>query len=63
MVGFDLGSLFTPEPLRAVRVLFSPMVSGWASRRLGRRAVGKGCPGCIPETVRCWKLILGRDIG
>ena len=23
-------SLFTPEPLRAVWVLFSPMVSGWA---------------------------------
>ena len=22
--------LFTPQPLRAVRVLFSPMVSGWA---------------------------------
>ena len=21
---------FTPQPLRAVRVLFSPMVSGWA---------------------------------
>ena len=27
----------------------------------GRRE--KGCPGCISETVRCRKLILGRDIG
>ena len=25
-----LFSIFTPQPLRAVRVLFSPMVSGWA---------------------------------
>ena len=23
----------------------------------------KVCPGCISETVRCRKLILGRDIG
>ena len=50
--------LFTPQPLRAVGVLFSPMVSGWAG---GRQE--KVCPGCIPETVRCRKLILGRDIG
>ena len=27
----------------------------------GRRE--KVCPGCISETVRCRKLILGRDIG
>ena len=27
---------FTPQPLRAVRVLFSPMVSGW----MGGRADG-----------------------
>ena len=54
----------------AVGVLFSPMVSGWsggwASGRAGGRA-GKRreivCPGCISETVRCRKLILGRDIG
>ena len=25
--------VFTPQPLRAVGVLFSPMVSGWAGRR------------------------------
>ena len=23
----------------------------------------KACPGCISETIRCRKLILGRDIG
>ena len=46
--------IFTPQPLKAVRVLFSPMVGG-------RRE--KVYPGCISETVRCRKLILGRDIG
>ena len=50
--------IFTPQPLRAVGVLFSPMVSGWAG---GQREIV--CPGCISETVRCRKLILGRDIG
>ena len=49
---------FYPTPLRAVGVLFSPMVSGWAGRRQE-----KVCPGCISETVRCRKLILCRDIG
>ena len=51
-------SLFTPQPLRADGVLFSPMVSGWVG---GRREIV--CPGCISETVRCRKFILGRDIG
>ena len=27
-----------------------------------RQAAGKVCPACISETVRCRKLILGRDI-
>ena len=49
---------FTPQTLRAVGVLFSPMVSGWVG---GRRE--KVFPGCISETVRCRKLVLGRDIG
>ena len=34
--------------------------------RMGGRAGGrqeKVCPGCISETIRCRKLILGRDIG
>ena len=50
---------FLPHsPLRAVGVLFSPMVSGWAGRQWE-----KVCPGCISETIRCRKLILSRDIG
>ena len=47
-------------------VLFSPMVSGWPGGRASGRAGGRReivCPGCISETVRCRKLILGRDIG
>ena len=31
---------------------------GWVG---GQRE--KVCPGCISETIRCRKLILGRDIG
>ena len=53
-----VSALFTRQPLRAVGVLFSPMVSGWTG---GRREIV--CPGCISETVRCRKLIRGRDIG
>ena len=49
-------TLFTPQPFRAVGVLFSPMLSGWAG---GREIV---CSGCISETVRCRKFIIGRDI-
>ena len=49
---------FYPTALKGCRVLFSPMVFGWA---VGRQE--KVCPGCISETVRCGKLILGRDIG
>ena len=33
--------IFTPQPLRAVGVLFSPMVSGWA----GGRAAGNSLSG------------------
>ena len=55
-------TVFTPQPLMAVGVLFSPMVSGWSGGwASGRREIV--CPGCISETVRCRKLILGRDIG
>ena len=49
------------------------MVSGWAGGRLGGGGGGGGgqlcgrwekvCPGCISETVRCRKLMLGTDIG
>ena len=38
--------IFTPQPSRVVRVLFSPMVSGCAG---GRQEID--CPGCISETV------------
>ena len=33
-------ALFTPQPLRAVGVLFSPMLSGWAGGRASWRAGG-----------------------
>ena len=36
-----LNNFFTPQPLRAVGVLFSPMVSGW----VGRWAAGKSLSG------------------
>ena len=49
--------LFTPQPLSAVGVLFSPIMSGWAG---GGK---KFCLACISETVRCRKLIRGKDIG
>ena len=49
-------------PLRAVGALLSPMVSGWAGIQVGGRRE-KVCSGCTSETVRCRKLILGRDIG
>ena len=58
--------LFTPQPLRAVGYCFHP----WCpDERAGVLSSGQGgwrekvCPGCISETVRCRKLILGRDIG
>ena len=60
------GSAFTPQPLRVVRVLFSPMVSGWVGGPAFRQPAGrreKVCPGFISETVRCRKLINGMDIG
>ena len=39
-------------------LLFPPMVSGWAG---GWRE--EVCPGYISVTIRCRKLILGRNIG
>ena len=32
---FFLNIIFTPQPLRAVGVLFSPLVSGWMGGRAG----------------------------
>ena len=37
------------------------MVGRPGGRVGGRREIV--CPGCISETIRCRKLILGRDIG
>ena len=47
-------------PLRLSGYYFHPwcpdgQAGGWAA--------GKVCPACMSETVRCRKLILGRDIG
>ena len=48
---------FYPTALKGCRgIVFTHDV-----RMGGRRE--KVCPGCISETVRCRKLILGRDIG
>ena len=55
------GVVFTPQPLRAIAVLFSPMVSGRAGGR--REKVSLFGLLIISETVRCRKFILGRDIG
>ena len=52
---FDI--VFTLQPLRAVGILFSPTVSGWAGGLLEKVYLA-----CISETVRCRKLILGRNI-
>ena len=37
--------VFTPQTLRAVQVLFSPMVSGWV---FGRVTGGKKLVGAVP---------------
>ena len=49
------GENFVQANLRAVGVLLSPMVSRWAG---GRKKFVRA----VSETVRCRKLILGRDI-
>ena len=51
--------VFTPQPLKAVGVLFHPWCPYW---QVGGRWE-KVCLAYISETVRCRKLILGRDIG
>ena len=37
----EITIVFTPQPLMAVGVLFSPMVSGWSGGRASGRAGGK----------------------
>ena len=44
--------MFYPTALKGCLVLFSPISKG-----------GGVCPGCISETARRRKLILGREIG
>ena len=54
-------TFFYPTALKGCRgIVFTHGVrmGAWVG---GRRE--KVCPGCISETVRCRKLILGRDIG
>ena len=52
-----VASNFYPTALKGCRgIVFTHGV-----RMGGRRE--KVCPGCISETVKCRKLILGRDIG
>ena len=61
MVGFH----FYPTALKGCRGI----VLTHGVRMGGRAVSGAGgwreivCPGCISESVRCRKLILGRDIG
>ena len=55
-----------PTALKGCRgIVFTHGVrmGGHPGGRVGGRAVGKSCPGCISETIRCRKLIRGRDIG
>ena len=42
---------FTPQLLKAIQVLFSPMVSGWAGRQCEQF-----CRGCMKETLSYRKL-------
>ena len=53
----EIPSIFTPQPDGRASGRAGP-AGGWVG---GRREIV--CPGCISETVRCRKLILGRDIG
>ena len=61
---YDMISFFYLTALKGCRgIVFTHGVrmGGQASWRVcGRRE--KVCPGCISETIRCRKLILGRDI-
>ena len=58
---FDSFIIFYPTTLKGCRgIVFTHGV------RMGGRVGGRReivCPGCISETVRCRKFILGRDIG
>ena len=56
-ISIPVSSNFYPTALKGCRgIVFTH--GRWVG---GRRE--KVCPGCISETVRCRKLVLGRDIG
>ena len=65
VTGIYMVIFYYPTALKGYRgIVFIHGV--WMSLRAGGRAGRrreKVCPGCISKTVRCRKLILGRDIG
>ena len=52
-----------PTALKACRGIVFTHGVRMDGRAVVRVGGGKVCPACISETVRCRKLILGRDIG
>ena len=53
---------FFPTPFKVYwGIVFTHSVQ--MGGRFGGWSAGKLCPGCISETIRCRKLICGRDIG
>ena len=65
MIMYKFITCFYPTALKGCQgIVFTHGVQmgGRAGVRVGgRREIV--CPGCISETVRCRKLIFGRDIG
>ena len=53
---------FYPTALKGIVFTHGVRMGGRPGGRVGGRWEIV-CPGCISETVRCRKLILGRDIG
>ena len=47
LAGGNTGWLLTPQPLTAVGVLFSPIVSGWVGSRTGGQVAGKSLSGVV----------------
>ena len=58
---FQIQNPFYPTALKGCRGIVFTHGVRMGGRPGGRREIV--CPGCISETVRCRKLILGRDIG
>ena len=49
-------TLFIPQPLRAVGVLLSPMVSGWAGWPAGGRVAGKSLSGLYLRNRKVYEV-------